>query len=673
MAEAVERALAEAHVLICEAGTGTGKTLAYLVPAILSGQRVVISTATKALQEQIVDKDIPLIARHLGLRPRVALVKGLGNYLCLRRFAELRKSANVVGAPELRRSLPLLESWAKKTETGDVAELTALGESDPLLAEVTSSSETRIGSSCEYYEECFVTRMKKAAAEAEILVVNHHLFFADVAVKLAMGEASGRGGALPSYDAVIFDEAHQLEDIATDFFGVRLSEARLGAMLRDAERAFFQAGLGDRLLTREDGFALVSEVRRAVEVFFRELAAKSSGGLETKVTLEPDAFSGALREAYLDFDTALETLETFAEANATREAVDVVKRRAAQARADAARIVDPATNQVVWVEIGRRSVSVGASLVDVGGFLAEKVLSRLGGVVLTSATLSTTALTKKKTRSHDQGADLGDRDLSEEEPSERLESRGDPRFSFVRARLGLDDLRDVAIEELHVESPFDHPTRALLYLPRDLPEVTAPDFLVHAGERVRALVETSGGGAFILSTSLRGMQALARSLSISQFGEKKKLVMVQGDAPKSALLARFREHGSAVLVATMSFWEGVDVPGDALRMVVIDRIPFAVPTDPVVAARAAELQARGENPFSSYSVPQAAITLRQGFGRLLRAQTDRGVVAVLDRRLATRGYGKRILDSLPKARRTEELDDVRDFFGGPSDPLKARS
>lgn len=663
MAEAVERALEDAHVLVCEAGTGTGKTLAYLVPAILSGQRVVVSTATKALQEQIVDKDLPLIARHLGLRPRVALVKGLGNYLCLRRFSEVRRSVSVLGSRELSRSLPLVEAWAKETESGDVAELTVLGESDPILGEVTSSSDTRVGSSCEFYDTCFVTRMKKEAAEAQILVVNHHLFFADVAVKLSMGEAAPRGGALPPYDAVIFDEAHQLEDIATDFFGVRLSEARLGTMLRDAERAFYDAGLGDRLLSRADGLALVAEVRLRVSAFFRALEDRASTrGGEARTTLGRDAFTGTLHEAYLELDSALETLETFAEANATREAVDLVKRRAAQARGDAARIVDPATNQVAWVEVGKRSVTVGASLVDVGGFLAERVLSKLGGVVLTSATLSTTALPSKRPARPPEA----DRGEGEEPPAE---TKGDPRFSFLRSRLGLDELRGVAIEELHVESPFDHETRALLYLPKDLPEVTTSDFHAHAGDRARALVEAAGGGAFVLSTSLRGMQALARALQRSSIA--KRHLLMQGDAPKSALLARFREHGSAVLVATMSFWEGVDVPGDALRLVIIDRIPFAVPTDPVVAARAAEIEARGGDPFGAYSVPQAAITLRQGFGRLLRAQTDRGVVAVLDRRLTTRGYGKRILESLPKARRTEHLDEVLAFFGAPS--ITARS
>jgi ATP-dependent DNA helicase DinG len=502
--------------------------------------------------------------------------------------------------------------------------------------------------------------MKQSAAQADILVVNHHLFFADVAVKLSMGDAAARGGALPPYDAVIFDEAHQLEDIATDFFGVRLGEARLSSMLRDAERAFYEAGLGDRLLSRADGLGLVVEVRTSVDRFFGALRSLVSGAQETRITLGRDAFSGDLHEAYLELDSALELLEGFAEANATREPVDLVKRRAAQARSDAAKIVDPATNHVTWVEIGKRSVTVGASLVDVGSFLADRVLKKLGGVVLTSATLSATALPSRKPPPPSDEA-------ASEDEAPRPSVRRDPRFSFVRSRLGIDELVGVEVEELHVESPFDHAERSLLYLPKDLPEPSHAEFHDHAGERAQALVDAAGGGAFVLSTSIRGMQALARALRTSG-----KRVLVQGDAPKSALLARFREHGSAVLVATMSFWEGVDVPGDALRLVIIDRIPFSVPTDPVVAARSQEIEARGGDPFGSLSVPQAAITLRQGFGRLLRSETDRGVVAVLDRRLSTKGYGKRILDSLPKARRTDRLDDVRAFYR-PEDDLKARS
>jgi ATP-dependent DNA helicase DinG len=634
MADAVERALAQDRVLFCEAGTGTGKTLAYLVPAILSGRKVVISTATKALEEQIFTKDLPLIAEHLGLKPEAALGKGLGNYLCLRRYNELRQSVGATGDPALRRSLPLLEAWASDTETGDVAELVTLPEGDPLWREVSSSSETRIGSSCDYYNECFVTRMRRDLEEARILVVNHHLFFADLSVKLA-AERRGfaAGGALPPYDAVIFDEAHELEDIATDFFGVRLSGARVEAMLRDADRAFVANGLADRLLARGEGTALTGVVREAAARFFAELA-RLAGDRAERVTLSRDVWSGDLLNAYHQLDSTLEALSGYAEANGKAEALSLVAERAAQLREDAARIVDPATarpggaalsakNQVTWVEVRPRMVVVGASPIDLGSLFRDRVFERVGAVVLTSATLTS----------------------------------GDG-FGFLRSRMGLTGPVTVPVDELSVPSPFDYARAAILYTPRDLPDASDPSFSASAAARIAELVALTRGGAFVLCTSVRSMRAIALCLR----GRTPRPPLLQGDAPKLTLLRRFRAEGDAVLVATMSFWEGVDVPGDALRLVVIDKIPFAVPTDPVVAARCAALEEAGENPFSAYSVPQAAITLKQGFGRLIRSRTDRGIVAILDRRIRTRGYGSTLRRSLPPAPCTERFEDVAAFW-----------
>lgn len=630
MADAVERALSQDRVLVCEAGTGTGKTLAYLVPAILSGRKVVVSTATKALEDQIFTKDLPLLVNHLRLDPQAALVKGLGNYVCMRRWNELRSSPSGVGA-QVARSLPLVETWVRETETGDVAELVTLAESDPMWREVASSSETRIGSSCEYFDQCFVTRMKRDMERAQLLIVNHHLFFADLAVKAAAARRGwGGAGVLPPYDAVVFDEAHQLEDIATEFFGTRLSRARVEAMLRDADRAFIASGLGDRILGGGEGTALSASVRSASESLFERIARLAvegapSGSGEGKVMLSADVWSGELLDAYHGFDSALEALEHYARANTKSEAVDLVAKRAALAREDAARIVDPAVNQVKWAEARARSVVVGASPVDLGRLFREEVFERVGAVVLTSATLT--------------AGGAGD-------------------FRFLRSRMGLDQDISVPVDELCVSSPFDFPSSAVLYTPRDLPEVTDPMFVPRASARIAELVAITGGGAFVLCTSSRGMHALAHALR----GLLKKPLLVQGDAPKSALLSRFRADKNAVLVATMSFWEGVDVPGEALRLVIIDKAPFAVPTDPVVAARCAAIEQSGGNPFVSYSVPQAAITLKQGFGRLIRTRADRGIVAILDRRVKTRGYGRVLLDSLPPARRTERLEDVERFW-----------
>jgi ATP-dependent DNA helicase DinG len=628
MADAVEHALHDDRVLLCEAGTGTGKTLAYLVPAILSGRKVIVSTATKALQEQILAKDLPLVHDHIGLLPEAALVKGLGNYLCWRRFDELRRSPEGRGDAVSTRSLPLIERWARETETGDLAELWGVPEGDPIRREVCSSSETRLGSSCEFYERCFVTRMKREAERARIVVVNHHLFFADLALKMGRGGVPGVG-ALPEYDAVIFDEAHELEDIATEFFGTRLSKHRVETMLRDADRAFIAAGLADPVLGKGEGTALTGLVREAAEKFFTLLARVAGGAAAAaeggRVQLSREVWGGELLESYHRLDEVLEALSGYAGAHATTEAVTLVKSRAETMRADAAKIVDPAQNQVTWIEVRARSVSVGASAVNVGWLFREGIFERVGAVVLTSATL-----TAGKSGS----------------------------FQFLRSRLGIDERMTVPVDELCVPSPFDYASRSLLYTPRDLPDVADATFLPRAADRIAELCGLVGGGAFVLCTSVRVMAALGKALA----GRVPGPLMMQGDEPKLKLLSRFRASGHAVLVATMSFWEGVDVPGDALRLVVIDRIPFAVPTDPVVVARSAALTEAGQSPFMDYAVPQAAITLKQGFGRLIRTREDRGIVAILDRRVKTKGYGSILLSGLPPAATTERMEDVRAFW-----------
>jgi len=374
-------------------------------------------------------------------------------------------------------------------------------------------------------------------------------------------------------------------------------------------------------------------VREAAARFFGELA-KVAGGSAERVTLSRDVWAGDLLNAYHQLDSTLEALAGYAEANGKAEAVALVAQRAAQLREDAARVVDPATakagaaalaprNQVTWVEVRPRSVAVGASPIDLGGLFRDKVFERVGAVVLTSATLT---------------------------------SGGN--FGFLRSRMGLAEDVTVPVDELSVPSPFDYARAAILYTPRDLPETNDPAFTDHASDRIAALIELTGGGAFVLCTSVRSMRAIAAALR----GRTPRALLLQGDAPKLMLLRRFRAEQDAVLVATMSFWEGVDVPGEALRLVVIDKIPFAVPTDPVVAARCAAIEAAGDNPFSTYSVPQAAITLKQGFGRLIRSRTDRGIVAILDRRVRTRGYGSTLLGSLPPSRRTERFEDVAAFW-----------
>jgi ATP-dependent DNA helicase DinG len=644
MARAVHVALEHDGHLFVEAGTGTGKTLAYLIPAVLSGRKVVVSTATHALQEQIFEKDLPLVrdvlAEH-GIEFRAALMKGLSNYLCKRRFEERLRSGERVSA-----ELAAVERWARETATGDRAELTMLSEATPAWRDVQSGTDTRIGAGCKYYDECFVTRMRRDAEDAHVIVVNHHLFFADLALKTG---GKGFGGAIPAYDAVVFDEAHQIESVATDFFGVRVSTARLDTIVRDARRGIFAARVLDSASMR-----IVDEVERTGKAFFRAWSARAAGAPreEGRRLLSVNDWTAVRREASVGLDAALEALCAFALAHDDHDALGIVARRSSDLRADLAKISASAAKKekrhyeldegvehplaelvrgfeggVIWIDDRERSVSLGASPVDLAPLLRERLFERVPSVVCTSATLATA-------------------------------THAGPSFHFAKGRLGA--LPES--EELVVPSPFDFASRAAFYVAEDMPEPNDPRFDRACIARIAELVSITGGGAFVLCTSNRAMKALHAALD----HEVRCPVWVQGEAPKHVLLERFRGSAEGVLVATMSFWEGVDVPGNALRLVVLDKIPFAVPTEPIVAARCAKIEAGGGNPFTQYSVPSAAITLKQGFGRLIRTKKDAGVVALLDRRAARRGYGQALLASLPPAKRVRTVDEVREFWHGVS-------
>ena len=632
MAEAVERALAEERPLFVEAGTGTGKTLAYLVPAVLSGRKVVVSTATRALQEQIFTKDLPLVAQVLaahGVEFRAALMKGISNYLCLRRLNEARAA----GGLDVAR----IVEWSRETETGDRAELTDLPEDASLWRDVASSSETRIGQGCPHFDECFVTRMRREAEDAQLVVVNHHLFLADLALRA--GPRGGRASVLPPYDAVVFDEAHQVEDVATDFFGMRVSSARVDALVRDAERALSAANRLEAL-TSGPVSSTLRGLHEAAAEFFAALGS-SAASTDARRVLGASDLTDAVRRGHDAVDLRLEALEGVA-AVRPEEAVQLIARRAADLRADLRRILGEgsegddarAGDLIRWVDVRSRSVSLGASPVEVGALLRTQLFDRVGCVVCTSATLST---------------------------------NGSCHFAKVRVGAPPDT------EELVVPSPFDFATHAALYLPEDLPEPSDPAFEAAAVGRIAELVQMTDGGAFVLCTSTRAMRAIHARLR----GVVDLPLMVQGERPKHLLLSRFRASRRAVLVATMSFWEGVDVPGWALRLVVIDKIPFAPPNDPVVMARCAKIDRDGGNGFAQYSVPSAAVTLKQGFGRLIRSQEDTGMVAILDRRIVRRGYGRALLASLPPARRFRSLADLREFWAciesarGAADPMAA--
>jgi ATP-dependent DNA helicase DinG len=617
VAEAVERALRQDQTLLCEAGTGIGKTYAYLVPALLSGRKVIVSTATRTLQEQIFHRDLPLIQAVLGTDVPVALMKGLPNYLCRRRHAEQVFASTPDWTEELRE----LGSWVERTKSGDLSELGSWQEEAPLRRRVASGADTRVGPGCAYYDECFVTLMRKEAQAAQLVVVNHHLFFADLALR---GPHPGR--VLPDYDAVIFDEAHQIEDIAATFFGSRVRTSSAERLLSEASGKLSRTAAG----ATSAALSLVDRARQGLRTFFSELAITAPPG---RSELDGSSWSRALKERYFALDNLLDDVgavltdyAALTDDASVRDGLTQLQRRVLALREHLEAAVTPAAGHVAFIEVSGGEVSVGTTPVDLAEILRPRLFEAVPAVALLSATLSAAG----------QGKDAS--------------------FTYVRERLGLGPSERVL--ELSVPSPFDFQEQCLLYLPKDLPPPAAPDFLEHASTRARSLIEMTAGGAFVLTTSLASMKALATRLG-PLLPELK--LLVQGDRPKEALLEEFRADRNAVLVATASFWEGVDVPGEALRLVILEKIPFAVPTDPVVRARGALLEEQGKNAFLHLTVPEAAISLKQGFGRLIRRRQDHGVVALLDDRIRTKSYGRRLLAALPPAQRTDDLERVREF------------
>lgn len=638
-AEAVERVFEQEGVLLCEAGTGTGKTFAYLVPALLSGRKVVISTATRALQDQIAQRDLPLVQQVLGTRVDAVVMKGLGNYLCRRRYREFLQSEEAL-RPTHARALDWIRHWLRDTETGDHAELATLDEGSPTWLEVASSSETRLGTPCPHYEECFVTAMKRQAEAARIVIVNHHLFFADLSLR---GPHPGR--VLPDYDAVVLDEAHQVEDIAAMFFGIRISRSQMERMLREAARALGRASVWGGALDAGGGHATLGELEESIGAFWAAALPFLDG--QPRSALRKDAWTGPLRDAWFRLDRNLDDGAAVATSRAAEvrddvalhDALEQIARRLQSLREQLTDVAEGHPERVTWVERGPKNCWLSSTPVDLSKILRERLFESVPAVVLTSATLSTS----------NSGRERGDD--SEEKPSRSTSSP----FSYVRSRLGIEG---APVHELVVPSSFDFAEQAVLYTPRDLPAPTDPTFLDRAADRVAELVALTEGGAFVLTTSVRAMRGFHERLSRRLDGRP---LWVQGQRPKGVLLSAFRASEQGVLVATQSFWEGVDVPGRALRLVVLEKVPFLVPTDPIVQARSQVLEEQGKSAFAHLSVPAAAITLKQGFGRLIRRSDDVGIVALLDDRIHKRGYGKRLLDALPPARRTDDLNEVREM------------
>ena len=613
--EAVAGVLRDGGLLLAEAGTGTGKTLAYLLPAAELGRRVVISTGTKNLQEQLVHKDLPLLARALGRDLSVAVMKGRGNYLCHLRYRSFAQAGSFRRLDEI----PLfraVEAWAPGTATGDRAEVDDLPDSVDFWREISAASENCIGQSCPDFDPCWVTRMRQRALEADIVVVNHHLLCADLAVK-----DGSYGRVIPPYDTVILDEAHLLEDVATQYFGVQVSSHRVEELARDVERELKAAKLDGREVHAE-----LDAVRLRADHLFK-LLSRGTGR-----RLGPGWLTSRLAEEAKALLLRLEGLRTAILAVPDHgDALTGLAGRAQALGAELAFVLAAEDDaHVYFVETRGRGVFLKATPIDVSERLRELLFEQVRAAVLTSATLAV-----------------------------------DGGFTYVKDRLGIE-----ASEELLLPSPFRYEEQAVLYVPRRMPEPLSPEFVDRAAEEVVRLVATSRGRAFVLFTSHANMNAVAERVA----GQIEYPMLIQGEAPKAALLETFRTTPGAVLFATASFWQGVDVVGEQLSCVIIDKLPFASPGDPVVAARIDRLRNRGDNPFGEYQVPVAILMLKQGLGRLIRSSRDRGILAVLDSRIIQKPYGRRFLESLPPARLVHELSDVAEFFleqGGPvSAPLE---
>jgi ATP-dependent DNA helicase DinG len=651
MAQSVEEAIAEKHHLIVEAGTGTGKTLAYLLPVIRSGKRVIISTGTKNLQEQLFHKDVPFLERALfadgDTKLSVCYMKGRNNYLCRKKLYDLTNEPVLSGLEEIEQ-FGAISAWEKTTHTGDRSELAELPEASALWNKLDARADTCLGQKCKEYDRCFITEMRRRAAESDIVIVNHHLFFADLAIKLE-AENAPDAGVLPDCGVVIFDEAHELEEIAGNYFGISVSNTRMEELARDIE------GLLQREKLYTPGISsAIGSLRERSQLFFSLVPAgegRFSFDSRKEFLEENGEEYDALNQALRRIGAELEQLPQ------KPEQVFSVARRAQQLQVQLSFVMeDENPNTVFWIErrgfrgtlprsdlkgrgfsradgapfkagasapegrrFGRTNVFLQATPIEVGPILRECLWSKMETAVLTSATLAVGG-----------------------------------GFDYIRQRLGLDHAR-----ESIVPSHFDYQSQVILYVPPDLPDPRTPQFVAHASDRVRRLLEITRGRAFVLFTSYAQMNEIYdRLLGVLDFP-----MLKQGDAPKSALLEEFRITPHAVLFGTSSFWQGVDVQGEQLSCVIIDRLPFAVPSDPVVAARVKAIDAAGGNAFFEYQVPSAVITLKQGFGRLIRSLHDRGLLALLDNRILKKQYGKVFVESLPNYTRTTDLRKVEQFFG----------
>jgi ATP-dependent DNA helicase DinG len=628
MAAAVAQVFEHGGVLLAEAGTGTGKTLAYLVPAILSRERVLISTGTKNLQEQIYFKDIPALREALGIPFTATCMKGRSNYLCLHKLDQLQDGA---GPAVHDVFLPMIREWSARTEIGDRAELRDLPEDLAFWSEVSATADTCLGAECPRYEDCFVTRMRQRAAASDVVIVNHHLLCADASVR-----QNAYGEVIPACSRAIIDEAHQLEDVATQHFGLSVSNYRFEELARDVEKAAASDAI-DQHSDKQDIAKALERLRDHAKAFFTEVAFahRGDGRMKSEERVRAtDESLGQTREAAAHLTGALDVLEATlqlitpgtpdpdaaeADQEDAREDVQALARRAGELRTELRFLLRGGDEEYVYfVEFRGRGVFLRASPIDVSSIVRELLIDKMRTTVLTSATLTV-----------------------------------DGAFDYIRARLGIGNA-----DQVRLPSEFDFARQAILYLPKRMPDPRDAGFPLAAGREVVEILKRTRGRAFVLFTSyatMRAVQAIAEMALDYP-------ILAQGSAPRSQLLDQFRETPHSVLFATASFWQGVDVVGEALSCVIIDKLPFASPGDPITAARIDAIRARGGDPFSEYQVPLAILALQQGLGRLIRHRRDRGVLAVLDPRLRTKGYGRRFIASLPPAPVVHDLARIDAFF-----------
>ena len=604
LAESIAQALGSHESLICEAGTGTGKTFAYLVPALISGKKIIISTGTKHLQDQLYYKDLPAVRKALGLPVTTALLKGRANYLCIHRLVQSEQD-NRGMSKDFQAGLIMVREWSSKTDSGDLTELADLSEESHLRSQITSTTENCLGQECKFFDECFVFKARRRANEAMLIVVNHHLLMSDLSLR-----ETGFGEVLPKADAIIFDEAHQLPELASEFFGQIFSSHQFIELINDSRIAY----LGDA-----NDVPGVMNVLDQLQTVLRKLRL-AFGNKEVRIAWHEIMKEKNVSDALKDFRGVLHTLEnTLDKLSQRSHALQNCWRRCGNLMNILDAFLERESDDCIqWLETRGHGFLLHQTPLDISGIFQTRLAGHECNCIYTSATLAV-------------GND----------------------FNHFAGQLGL-----TGVQAQSWPSPFDYRKQALLYLPPDMPDPRELSYTNRVIDVALPVIHASQGHAFLLFTSHRALQEAAQLIR----NQMDYPVFIQGEAPRTELLESFRKTKHAILLGTSSFWEGVDVRGPALSCVIIDKLPFAPPDDPVFKARSAKMQQNGMNPFMDYQLPQAVIALKQGTGRLIRDMDDYGVIMICDPRLTGKSYGRKFLDSLPEMKTTNDITDVEDFY-----------